>query len=198
MDRLGKNLPVLSKHLFLARLFWLSLKCLLNTGQTVFWDPCGWGWSGGAMVLGKLPVPRRPTNTDYSRARRAYCTCSRCGGGCLDSFSLVYHFSLLSPFLCETARYRLKYCLKRLLSPKQPTHQPMRMTVLMRDTPYVFLKSKRITISEKVFLFRGPADSTIRDWKWLHQYSFPRWVNDSLNDLFSANAAILHAHIYIA
>ena len=29
----------------------------------------GWGWSGGAMVLGKLPVPGRPTNFDYSRAR---------------------------------------------------------------------------------------------------------------------------------
>ena len=26
------------------------------------------GWSGGAMVLGKLPVPGRPTNLDYSRA----------------------------------------------------------------------------------------------------------------------------------
>ena len=22
---------------------------------------CHWGWSGGAMVLGKLPVPGRPT-----------------------------------------------------------------------------------------------------------------------------------------
>ena len=30
------------------------------------------GWSGGAMVLGKLPVPGRPTNLDDSRAR-AYC-----------------------------------------------------------------------------------------------------------------------------
>ena len=27
------------------------------------------GWSGGAMVLGKLPVPGRPTNLDKSRAR---------------------------------------------------------------------------------------------------------------------------------
>ena len=27
------------------------------------------GWSGGAMVLGKLPVPGRPANLDYSRAR---------------------------------------------------------------------------------------------------------------------------------
>ena len=56
------------------------------------------GWSGGAMVLFKLPVPGRPTTLDYSRAR-AYCACSRCGGGCLDSFSLVYHFSFLSPSL---------------------------------------------------------------------------------------------------
>ena len=30
------------------------------------------GWSGGAMVLGKLPEPGRPTNLDWSRAR-AYC-----------------------------------------------------------------------------------------------------------------------------
>ena len=36
------------------------------------------GWSCGAMVLGKLSVPRRPTNLDNSRAR-AYCACSSCG-----------------------------------------------------------------------------------------------------------------------
>ena len=45
------------------------------------------------------------------------------GGGCLDIFSLVYHFSFHSPSLWETARYRLKYCLKGPLSPKQPTNQ---------------------------------------------------------------------------
>ena len=28
-----------------------------------------WGWLGGANVLGKLPVPGRPTNLDYSRAK---------------------------------------------------------------------------------------------------------------------------------
>ena len=81
---------------------------------------CG-GWSGSAKVLGKFSVPGRPTNLDYSRAR-AYCTCSRCGWGCLYIFSLVYHFSLLSPSLWETARYRLEYCLKEPLSPKQPTN----------------------------------------------------------------------------
>ena len=44
------------------------------------------------------------------------------GGGCLDIFSLLYRFSFLSPSLWETARYRLKYCLKGALSPKQPTN----------------------------------------------------------------------------
>ena len=46
------------------------------------------------------------------------------GGGCLDIFPLVYPISLLSPSFWETARYRLKYCLKGSLSPKQPTNQP--------------------------------------------------------------------------
>ena len=45
------------------------------------------------------------------------------GGGCLDIFSLIYHFSSLSSSLWETARYRLKNCLKGPLSPKQPTNQ---------------------------------------------------------------------------
>ena len=44
------------------------------------------------------------------------------GGGCLDIFSLVCRFSFLSPSLWETARYRLKYCLKGPLSPKQLTN----------------------------------------------------------------------------
>ena len=54
------------------------------------------GWSGGALVLGKLSVPRRPTNLDIGRAR-AYCACSRCGWGCLDIFKFVYLFSFVSP-----------------------------------------------------------------------------------------------------
>ena len=43
------------------------------------------GWSGGAMVLVKLSVPRRPTKLDNSRAR-AYCGCSRCGLGLFRHF----------------------------------------------------------------------------------------------------------------
>ena len=67
-------------------------------------------------MLGKLPVPGGPTNSDYSRAR-AYCTCSRCDWG------LFGHFSFLSPSLWGTARYRLKYCLKRSINPNQSTNQ---------------------------------------------------------------------------
>ena len=55
------------------------------------------GCSGGAKVLGNLPVPGRPTNLDYSRAR-AYCACSRCGWGLCGHFysqlSLLFSFSL--------------------------------------------------------------------------------------------------------
>ena len=45
------------------------------------------GCSGGAMVLGKLLVPVRPTNLDYSRAT-ANCACSRCGWGLFGHFFL--------------------------------------------------------------------------------------------------------------
>ena len=44
------------------------------------------------------------------------------GWGCLDIFSLVYHFFFLFSSYWETARYRLKYCLKGPLSSKQPTN----------------------------------------------------------------------------
>ena len=38
-------------------------------------------------------------------------------GVCLDIFSLICHFSFLSPFLWETAGYRLKYCPTGPLNP---------------------------------------------------------------------------------
>ena len=74
------------------------------------------------MVLGKLPVPGRPTNLIIVGQGPTALTVG-VGGGGLDIFSLVYHFSFLSPSLWETARYRLKYCLKGPLSPRQPTNQ---------------------------------------------------------------------------
>ena len=38
------------------------------------------------MVLGKLPVPGRPTSPDCSRAR-AHCACSGCGLGLFGYFN---------------------------------------------------------------------------------------------------------------
>ena len=81
-----------------------------------------WGWSGGAMVLGKLPVPGHPTIWITVRQEPTAITVGA-GGGCLYIFTLIYHFSPLSPSLWETAQYRLKYCLRRPLNPKQPTNQ---------------------------------------------------------------------------
>ena len=74
------------------------------------------------MVLGKLPVPGRPTIW-VTVGQGPTALAVGAGGGCLDIFILVYPFSPLSPSLWETARYRLKYCLKGPLNPKQPTNQ---------------------------------------------------------------------------
>ena len=77
------------------------------------------GWSGGAKVLGNLPVPGRSTYLGNSRAR-AYCTCNRCGCGLFGHFFLSSIFSLFFLPLWETAQYGLKYCLKGPLTPPPP------------------------------------------------------------------------------
>ena len=76
------------------------------------------------MALGKLPVPGRPTIW-MTVGQGPTALAVGAGGGCLDIFSLIYPISILSPSLWETARYRLKYCLKGPLSQKQPTNQIM-------------------------------------------------------------------------
>ena len=91
------------------------------------------------MVLGKLPVPGGGgrvvrvcwVNFQCRGVLLIWITVGQgptvltvgAGGGCLDVFTLIYPFSPLSPSLWETARYRLKYCLKGPLNPKQPTNQ---------------------------------------------------------------------------
>ena len=91
------------------------------------------GWSGGAMVLGKLPVPGRPTIW-ITVGQGPTALAVGAGGGCLDIFTLIYPFFPLSPSLWETARYRLKYCLKRPLNPKQPTNQLLYDELLHKNT----------------------------------------------------------------
>ena len=97
------------------------------------------GWSGGAMVQGKLPVPRRPTVLIII-GQGSTALAVGAGGCCLDIFTLICSFSPLSPSLLETARYRLKYCLRGPLNPKQPTNQS------------VYIKLK--------FIFRNVHDRT--------------------------------------
>ena len=67
----------------------LGLHCLPMTLLRVS------GVAGGAMVLGKLPVPGRPSNLSYSRAR-TYCACSGCGWGLFGHF--YSHLSFPSSF----------------------------------------------------------------------------------------------------
>ena len=75
------------------------------------------------MVLGKLPVPGRPTIWMIVGQGPTVLAVGA-GGGCLDIFTLLCLCSPFSPSLWETAQYRLKYCLEGPLNPKQPTNQP--------------------------------------------------------------------------
>ena len=90
--------------------------------------PASWMWSDGAMVLGKLSVPGRPTIWMIV-GQGPIALAVGAGGVSLDILSLLYPFSFLSPSLWETARYRLKYCLKGPLSPKQPTNKKSSVVV---------------------------------------------------------------------
>ena len=78
------------------------------------------------MVLGKLPVPRRPTLWMIV-GQGPTALAVGAGGDCLVNFTLICLYSPLSPCLWETARYRLKYCLKGPLNSKQPTNQNLLM-----------------------------------------------------------------------
>ena len=105
----------------------LSHKMCIMIEQTYVQSP---GWAGGAMVLGKLQVPWRPTFSIIV-GHGPIALAVGAGGGCLDIFTLLYPFSPLSPCLWETDRYRLKYCLKGPLNPKQSINQYVQSTQLI-------------------------------------------------------------------
>ena len=66
--------------------------------QAISWG----GWSGGAKMLDKLPVPGRTTIL-ITEGQGPTALAVGAGGGCLDIFTLIYPFSPLSPSLWETA-----------------------------------------------------------------------------------------------
>ena len=72
------------------------------------------------MLLGKLPVPGRPTIWMTVGQGPTALTVGAGGGG-LDICTPIYPFFPLSPSLWKMARYRLKYCLK---GPLNPNNQP--------------------------------------------------------------------------
>ena len=74
------------------------------------------------MVLGKLPVPGCPTI--LMSVGQGPIALAVGAGGVVWTFLLSCILPPLTPSLWEMARYRLKYCLKGPLKPKQPTNQP--------------------------------------------------------------------------
>ena len=70
-------------------------KYLLRMPSPGLWS-CRRGWSGGAMVLGKLPVPGRPTIL-ITVGQGPIALAVGAGGGGLDIFTLIYSFSFLTP-----------------------------------------------------------------------------------------------------
>ena len=110
------------------------------------------------MVLGKLPVPGRPTIW-ITVGQGPTALAVGAGGGCMDIFTLIYPFFPLSPSLWEMARYRLKYCLKGPLNPK-PTNQP---------TSYMYL-----LLSLLVRLYLKESNSVWNNFYTNYLQSYPR------------------------
>ena len=68
----------------------VELQCLEH-----LWNHENMGWSGGAMVLGKLPVPGRPTIL-ITVGQGPIALAVGAGGGCLNIFTLICPFSSFS------------------------------------------------------------------------------------------------------
>ena len=99
------------------------------------------------MVLGKLPVPGRPTIL-ITVGQGPIALAVGAGGGGLDIFTLIYPSFPLSPSLWETARYRLKYCLKGLLNPK-PINQPTIIILCIRIIQFRFIPLNSYVVKYK-------------------------------------------------
>ena len=69
-------------------------------------------------MLGKLPVPGLPAI--WITVGQGPTALAESAGWVVWTFLFS---TILSPSLWETARYRLKYCLKGPLNPKQPTNR---------------------------------------------------------------------------
>ena len=84
------------------------------------------------MVLGKLPVPGRPTIW-ITVGQGPTALVVGAGGGCLDILLSSILFPPLSPSLWETARYRLSQRAVKPKTPNQPTDPPHKHTPIIND-----------------------------------------------------------------
>ena len=119
-------------------------------------------WKKLRIILYRIDTSAPPYQTYSQRVLLTWLTVGQgpivlsvgADGRCLDIFSLIYHFSFLSPSLWEMARYRLKYCLKGPLSPKQPTNQPTKHTLC--NLPWPTLPDHRVYPVFLLFSNRKP------------------------------------------
>ena len=95
------------------------------------------------MVLGKLPVLGCPTIW-ITVGQGPTALAVDVGGGYLDTLlsSILSLLFALSPSLWETARYRLKFCLKGPLNPKQTTNQHTHVNLEIR----VYFQGRNLAI----------------------------------------------------
>ena len=75
------------------------------------------------MVMGKLPLPGH-TTIWIIVGQGLFALAVGAGGELFGHFLTLLYPSLFSPSLWETARYRLKCCLKGPLNPKQQQPPP--------------------------------------------------------------------------
>ena len=74
---------------------WFRDFALYLEGSLMYKHDTFGGWSSGAMVLGKLPVPGRPTIL-ITVGQGPFALAVGAGGGGLDIFTLIYPFSSFS------------------------------------------------------------------------------------------------------
>ena len=122
-------------------------------------------------MLGKLTVPGRPTIW-ITVGQGPTALVVGAGGGGLDIFTLNYPFFLVSPSLWETARYRLKYCLKGPLNPKQPTNQPCSLISSRISCSLTPCKSGQRTTPLQLFREPWRDTVTLRSWNVFKRNSF--------------------------